>query len=73
MVTCTRLGECPHLIEKGKTDGEHKRDKTCPHYNKFKLCSHVTAAAEANADLKVFLQFYAKYKDTVKMNLSRLL
>ena len=29
--------------------------------------------AEANKDLKVFLQFYAKKKDAEKMNLSKLL
>ena len=50
----------PHLIEKDKTEGEYKCDMTCPHYKAFKLCSHVIDTAEANADLKVLLQFYAK-------------
>ena len=73
MVASTRLREHPHLIEKGKAEGEYKCEKTCPHYNALKLCSHVIATAEANEDLKVFLQFYAKKKEAEKMNLSRLL
>ena len=73
MVASTRLRERPHLIEKGKAEGEYKCEKTCPHYNALKLCSHVIATAEANEDLKVFLQFYAKKKEAEKMNLSRLL
>ena len=57
MVASTRLRERPHLIEKGKTEGEYKCEKTCPHYNALKLCSHVViATAEANKDLKAFLQ-----------------
>ena len=73
MVASTRLRERPHLIEKGKAEGEYMCKKTCPHYNVLKLCSHVIAMAEANEDLKVFLQFYAKKKEAEKMNLSRLL
>ena len=73
MVASTRLRERPHLIEKGKTEGEYKCEKTCPHYNALKLCSHVIATAEANKDLKAFLQLYVKKKDAEKMNLSRLL
>ena len=60
VVTSTWLRECPHLIEKGKTEGEYNCDKTCPHYNTFKLCSYAIATAKANTDLKVLLQFYAK-------------
>ena len=73
MVASTRLRERPHLIEKGKAEGEYKCEKTCPHYNALKLCSHVIVTAEANEDLKVFLQFYTKKKEAEKMNLSRLL
>ena len=73
MVASTRLREHPHLIEKGKAEGEYKCEKTCPHYNALKLCSHVIVTAEANEDLKVFLQFYTKKKEAEKMNLSRLL
>ena len=73
MVASTRLRERPHLVEKGKTEGEYMCEKTCPHYTAPKLCSHVIATAEANKDLKPFLQFYAKKKDEEKMNLSRLL
>ena len=73
MVASTLLRERPHLVEKGKTEGEYKCEKTCTHYNAPKLCSHVIATGEANKDLKAFLQFYAKKKDEEKMNLSRLL
>ena len=62
MVASTQLREHQHLIEKGKAEGEYKCEKTCLHYNVLKLCSHVIAIAEANEDLKVFLQFYAKKK-----------
>ena len=62
MVASTRLRERPHLIEKGKAEGEYKCEKTCPHYNALKICSHVIATAEANEDLKVFLQFLCKEK-----------
>ena len=72
MVASTRLRERPHLIEKGKTEREYKWEKSCPHYNAFKLCLHVIATAEANEDQKLFLQIYAKKKDAEKMNLSRL-
>ena len=65
MVASTRFREQPHL-----TEGEYKSEKTCPHYNVLKQCSHVIATAEANKDLKVFLQFYAKKKEAEKMNLS---
>ena len=40
MVASTRLRELPHLIEKGKTEGEYKCEKICPHYNALKLCPH---------------------------------
>ena len=73
MVASTRLSERPHLIEKGKTEGEYKSQKSCPHYNAFKLCSHVIATAESNEHQKVFLQIYAKKKDAEKRNLGRLL
>ena len=73
MVVSTRLRERPHLIEKGKAESEYKCEKTCPHYNALKLCSHVIAMVEANEDLKAFLQFYTKKKEADKMNLSRLL
>ena len=62
MVASTRLREHPHLIEKGKAEGKYKCEKTCPHYNALKICSHVIATAEANEDLKVFLQFLCKEK-----------
>ena len=74
MVASTRLRKRTYLIEKGESEGEYKCEKKiCPHYNVLNLCSHVIATAEANKDLKVFLQFYTKKKDAVKMNLSKLL
>ena len=72
MVASTRLRERPHLIEKGKTEGEYKCEKTCPHYNALKLCSHVIATAEANKDLKAFLQPYVKKKDAEKTDFCNL-
>ena len=57
MVDSTRLRERPHLIEKGKTEGEYKCD-----YNAFKLCSHVIATAEANGDQKCSFRFMQRKK-----------
>ena len=73
MLAGTWLRKRRHLIEKGKTEGEYKYKKTCPHFNSFKLCSHFMATSEANEGLKAFLHFFAKKKVTEKINLNWLL
>ena len=62
MVASTRLIERPHLIEKGKTESVYKCEKTFPHYNAFKLWSHVIATAEANEDQKCSFRFMQRKK-----------
>ncbi|CAB4014078.1 Hypothetical predicted protein, partial [Paramuricea clavata] len=49
---------------------EYKREKSCPHWNGIKICSHTIAAAESNRDLSKFLVWYKQKRSTKAANLS---
>jgi len=53
-VASTRLNES-HRVLRGKSKGDYKCDKLCPHWQGMKLCSHSVAAAQSNGELKFYL------------------
>jgi hypothetical protein len=58
MVASHRFKDRPHLVTKGRAEGEYKCEKSCPYWNGIKICSHTIAAAESNGDLLKFLAWY---------------
>ena len=70
MVASHRFKDRPHLIMKGKANGEHRCKKSCPHWNGIKICSHTIATVESNGDLSKFLVWYKEKRSTKAANLS---
>jgi hypothetical protein len=70
MVASHRFQDRPHLVTKGKAKDEYKCEKSCPHWNGIKICSHTIAAAESNGDLSKFLVWYKQKRSTKAANLS---
>ena len=40
IVASHRFKDRPHLVTKGKANGEYRCEKNCPHWNGIKICSH---------------------------------
>jgi hypothetical protein len=70
MVASHRFKDWPHLVTKGKAKDEYKCEKSCPHWNGIKICSHTIAAAESNGNLSKFLVWYKQKRSTKAANLS---
>ena len=70
MVASHRFKDRPHLVTKGKANGEYRCEKNCPHWNGIKICSHTIATAESNGDLSKFLVWYKEKRSTTAANLS---
>ena len=70
MVASHRFKDRPHLVTKGKANGENRCEKNCPHWNGIKICSHTIATAESNGDLSKFLVWYKEKRSTKAANLS---
>ena len=72
MVASTRLKDRPHIVVKGKSKGEYRCEKSCPHWSALHICSHSVATADVNGDLLEFLQWFAKKKANNQLNLTAL-
>ena len=51
-------GKTPHFVS-SRSGGQYVCDSTCIQWNSAKICSHTLAVAEANGELKQFLQWYS--------------
>ena len=70
MVASHRFKDRPHLVTRGKSNGEYRCEKNCPHWNGIKICSHTIATAESNGDLSQFLTWYQQKRSAKPANLS---
>ena len=52
----------PHLVTRGKNEGEFSCEKSCPHWCGTSFCSHTLAAAAHNMETKQFLDWYCTRK-----------
>ena len=51
-------GKTPHFVS-SRSGGQYVCDSACIQWNSAKICSHTLAVAEANGELKQFLQWYS--------------
>lgn len=70
IVASHRFKDRPHLVTKGKANGEYRCEKSCPHWNGMKICSHTIATAESNGELKNFLAWHKCKRSNKPINLS---
>ena len=57
-MTSSFSGKTPHFVS-SRSGGQYVCDSTCIQWNSAKICSHTLAVAEANGELKQFLQWYS--------------
>jgi len=66
IVASTKEGKFHHVTA-GKKIGEYRCDRSCPHWNGIKICSHSVAVADINDELHDFLTLYSGKKVGVNL------
>ena len=68
IVESTSKKDRPHLVTKGKAQGEFKWKRNCPHFNGLKICLDSVVTAHCNGMLRDFMVFLEKKKVNVNVS-----
>ena len=68
IVESTSKKDRPHLVTKGKAQGEFRWERNCPHFNGLKICSDSVVTAHCNGMLRDFMVFLENKKVNVNVS-----